>query len=60
VKNCLTRQAADNCERKKKKNQAGDQRENKVINMENRVRNIKQEKAGLPKPSASSKFFSSP
>ena len=47
-KNCLTHQAADNCkEKKKKKNQARDQGENEMINMENTARNIKQGKVDI-------------
>lgn len=45
-KNCLTDQAADNC-KKKKKNQARDQGENEMINMENTARNIKQGKVDI-------------
>lgn len=45
VRNGLTHQAADNCERKKKqpKHQVSDQAKNEVINVENTARNIKQE-----------------
>lgn len=46
-KNCLTDQAADNCKKKKKKNQARDQGENEMINMENTARNIKQGKVDI-------------
>lgn len=46
MKNCLTHQAADNCE-KKKKYQARDQGENEMINMENTARNIKQGKVDI-------------
>lgn len=46
-KNCLTDQAADNCKEKKKKNQARDQGENEMINMENTARNIKQGKVDI-------------
>lgn len=45
-KNCLTDQAADNC-KEKKKNQARDQGENEMINMENTARNIKQGKVDI-------------
>ena len=45
-KSSLAHQAADNCD-KKKKNQACDQGENEMINMENTARNIKQGKADI-------------